>query len=76
MDEDHKDGCFFKHLRKPSAYFYEKLLRGVQGGSFLEKRPPGRRRQRKIPIEVQDGQTKRFLSSKIFLSILDIKNVV
>ncbi len=24
----------------------EKLLRGVQGGSFLEKRPPGRRRQR------------------------------
>jgi amino acid adenylation domain-containing protein len=26
---------------------YEKLLRGVQGGSFLEKSPPGRRRQKR-----------------------------
>jgi surfactin family lipopeptide synthetase A len=27
-------------------YHDKKLLRGVQGGSFLEKRPPGRRRQK------------------------------
>ncbi|MGD2091599.1 MAG: hypothetical protein PVH61_35830 [Candidatus Aminicenantes bacterium] len=26
--------------------FNEKLLRGVQGGGFLEKSPPGRRRQK------------------------------
>jgi hypothetical protein len=28
----------------------QKLLRGVQGGGFLEKSPPGRRRQKGIFI--------------------------
>jgi hypothetical protein len=27
---------------------YQKLLRGVQGGGFLEKIHPGRRRQKKV----------------------------
>jgi amino acid adenylation domain-containing protein len=31
---------------KTKNTFNEKLLRGVQGGSFLEKSPPGRRRQK------------------------------
>jgi len=26
--------------------FYEKLLRGVQGGGFLEKNPPGKKKVR------------------------------
>jgi putative ABC transport system permease protein len=31
---------------KANVLLIQKLLRGVQGGSFLEKRPPGRRRQK------------------------------
>ena len=31
---------------KLEATFNQKLLRGVQGGGFLEKSPPGRRRQK------------------------------
>jgi methylmalonyl-CoA mutase len=31
----------------------QKLLRGVQGGGFLEKSPPGRRRQKIIPLEIR-----------------------
>jgi hypothetical protein len=38
----HKD---FSWLQTMTA-FNEKFLRGVQGGSFFKKRPPGRRRQK------------------------------
>jgi radical SAM superfamily enzyme YgiQ (UPF0313 family) len=36
---------FSEESRFPEEITYKKLLRGVQGGSFLEKSPPGRRRQ-------------------------------
>ena len=51
----------------------KKLLRGVQGGGFLEKSPPGRRRQKKIlfliflsifflyPGSIMNAQTRRAL---------------
>jgi hypothetical protein len=39
-----EDWKFFKTVLI-IPYNNEKLLRGVQGGGFLEKSPPGRRRQ-------------------------------
>ena len=39
-------GMASKMLGEKSIYYpYQKLLPGVQGGGFLEKNPPGRRRQ-------------------------------
>jgi hypothetical protein len=39
------EGCA---LRPETYENKQKLLRGVQGGGFLEKNPPGRRRQKGI----------------------------
>ena len=45
------DGAALGYLNNPELTAekfvpYQKLLRGVQGGGFLEKSPPGRRRQK------------------------------
>jgi len=49
QDEDafgEGDALQLRQLPKTGATSNEKLLRGVQGGGFLEKSPPGRRRQK------------------------------
>jgi hypothetical protein len=39
--------CIDSSKLQTMTAFNQKLLRGVQGGGFLEKSPPGRRRQKK-----------------------------
>ncbi len=52
-------------LEKEHDENYQKLLRGVQGDAFLEKRPPGRRRQEKEPIKfdraLKESDIQRFV---------------
>jgi hypothetical protein len=50
-----------RRQRTDETTFNKKFLRGVQGGSFSKKRPPGHRRQKKE--EIANDNRERYFSA-------------
>jgi hypothetical protein len=46
LDKEKEDQSYQKEQETGDHKIKQTLLRGVQGGGFLEKNPPGRRRQK------------------------------